>query len=65
MNHNQQNFLDELADLLDKYSIDCVCVSAGTIRFISNGSGLAFRSYDRESGTFDCIDTFQPDYRVK
>lgn len=65
MNHNQQNFLDELADLLDKYNIDCVYECEGKIRFSSNGCGLSFTSYDRDSGTYHCIDTFQSDYHVK
>lgn len=65
MNNNQQNFLDELADLLDKYNVDYVDEYEGKIRFSSNGNGLSFASYNSDSGTYQCITTFQADYRVK
>lgn len=65
MNNNQLNFLDELADLLDKYSIDCIYIFEGTIKFCSNRSELGFTSYDRDSGTYHGIETYQPDYSVK
>ena len=65
MNQNQLNFLDELADLLDKYNIDCVYISEGKITFSSNGNGLGFNSFDSDSGTYQSIETYQKDYHVK
>lgn len=46
MNENQRNFLDELAELFDKYSIDqVVSINEGRITFESNGSTLTINAY--------------------
>lgn len=64
MNENQKAFLLELAELLDKYSVDSVENDNDSVVFWSNGSTLSFDHY--RNGKFECIeyhceqDCFEP-----
>jgi hypothetical protein len=65
MSEKQMNFLDELANLLSKYSIDEVSVSknAGSddrIDFISNGQTLSIGYFT--NGEFRHVRSFYGDY---
>lgn len=61
MNENQREFLDELAALLNKYSIDNVNTpDRGEIHFHSNGQVLKFNRF--VSGTFYGIETILGEY---
>jgi hypothetical protein len=61
MNENQKNFLNELAALLDKYSIDNVnTASDEKIHFHSNGQVLRFFRY--VGGVFYGIETNLKEY---
>lgn len=54
MNENQLNFLDDLAELFRKYSIDSVENDNDSIVFWSNGRTLSFDHY--QNGRFSCIE---------
>lgn len=54
MNENQKAFLRELAELLDKYSIDSVENDKDSVVFWSNGSTLSFAYY--RNGAFECVE---------
>lgn len=66
MNKNQEKFLNEFHDLLQKYSIDEICISYHSgdkrdhrITLCSNGQKLEFmgyfNNYFAEVGTYDGI----------
>ena len=54
MNENQLNFLDDLAELFRKYSIDSVENDNDSIVFWSNGRTLSFDHY--QNGRFECVE---------
>ena len=64
MNENQKTFLNELAALFDKYSIDAMYInSGGMISFDSNEESFHFNEYD--NGCFRGIVTNPGDYTPK
>lgn len=66
MNENQRAFLDELAELFDKYSIDkmtCASYDNTPINFVSNDQVLCLNGY--EDGRFYEIRTAAGDYEPR
>ena len=63
MNENQKQFLEELADLLEKYSVDDVRAFPGGISFESNRCDLRFDKYHK--GRFIGCRFFIPEYATK
>lgn len=49
MNDNQQNFLNELAQLFEKYSIDCAYVTNKGFELKSHEESISFQSYKDET----------------
>lgn len=67
---NHKNFLDELAELFNKYSIDTVSITnfndlGNYILFESNGDGLYFQSWDNELFTNVVVCSGTNDYRPR
>ena len=62
MNDNQRNFLNELAQLFEKYSIDYAYVTDKGFEFQSHEESISFQSYKGE--TFFNVRTYCPEYDV-
>ncbi len=60
MNNNQENFLNELAQLFEKYSIDGAYVADKSFKFQSHEETLSFQYY-RDDAFFDVI-TYKTKY---
>lgn len=60
MNNEQQNFLNELAQLFEKYSIDCAYVTDKGFELKSREESISFQSYKDE--TFFNVRTYKPEY---
>ena len=68
MNEKQKAFLNELTDLLKKYSVDDMIIFEGRICISSNGSTLAFESFINKSedlSYFCNIMTTQSKYEIQ
>ena len=55
MNYKQQEFLNSLHTLFEKYAVECVRVKDNEVEFVSGDDVLAFSLY--ENDTFSCIRT--------
>lgn len=60
MNNNQENFLKELAQLFEKYSIIRAYMTDEGFELDSHNETLAFQSY--VDGAFCCIRTYESQF---
>lgn len=60
MNDNQKKFLNELAQLFEKYSIECAYVTDKGFELKSHEESISFQSYKDE--TFFNVRTYEPEY---
>lgn len=60
MNNNQKKFLNELAQLFEKYSIECAYVTDKGFELKSHEKSISFQSYKDE--TFFNVRTYKPEY---
>ena len=62
MDDNQKKFLNELAQLFEKYSINYAYVADKGFGFISHGKSLSFQNY--KDGAFFNVRTYKPEYNT-
>lgn len=60
MNDNQKKFFNELAQLFEKYSIECAYVTDKGFELKSHEESISFQSYKDE--TFFNVRTYQSEY---